>query len=301
MSAAVYLDDLSYPLARQEMKGLGIDLVDFASATPFQVKQSQILLCSTIPDPETLARFESLRCVSLSAHDPGERDVSCLLERDVKVLDIRGNVSPEEPSIHTLSLLLALLRNIPREIRALGSHEVPLDEKDPAIRRISELVLGVVGFGAIGSHLAQLAAPMFGAVVGFDIVPGLVPPRWAAGSLRTLLHDADVITLHVPTQRSPIVTDEELAGIGRGSYIVNTSRRSAVDDLAILAALEDGRLAGYATDVLSEAALPVARTLSDKRNIIVTPHCAYYSERSSEEYVIAQVASVREWLELCER
>ena len=156
------------------------------------------------------------------------------------------------------------------------------------VRRTRGKIFGVVGCGRIGTAAARRAQAF-----GFDCV--FEDPYVASGyekalgikrveTLNELLEIADIVSLHVP------LTDETFHLLGRDqfqhfkptAYLVNTSRGPVVDEKALAAALQSGKLAGAALDVVETESLPPPELLS-LENCIVTPHIAFYSVESLNE------------------
>lgn len=129
--------------------------------------------------------------------------------------------------------------------------------------------LGIIGYGRIGQALGKLAQAIGMRVIAADpfvTAPEIVP-------LADLLAQADFISLHVPAAKGepPLINAETLAQMKDGAYLINTSRGALVDEAALLAALESGKLAGAALDVYAEE--PTKNTaLCNHPCVSLTPH-----------------------------
>jgi D-3-phosphoglycerate dehydrogenase / 2-oxoglutarate reductase len=183
----------------------------------------------------------------------------------------------EEVAGHALALSLNLLRGIDRLARRVRDGEWDYRAVRP-LRRISELTLGVIGHGRIGATYARMASALGARVLICD-------ERTIAGRdqvpLPDLLAAADLVSLHVPATATGgvLLGPAELAAMRPGAYLVNTARGSLIDQAALLAALDDGRLAGAALDVLADEPPPVSGLIGHDR-VVVTPHSAWYSEEA---------------------
>ena len=113
-------------------------------------------------------------------------------------------------------------------------------------------VLGIVGYGHIGSQLSVLAESMGMSVIYHDIVP-LMPLGTArqVDSLEELLSTADFVSLHVPelAETKNMIGTKELAQMKRGAYLLNNARGTVIDIPALIEALESGQLGGACVDV----------------------------------------------------
>jgi D-3-phosphoglycerate dehydrogenase len=146
---------------------------------------------------------------------------------------------------------------------------------------------------------AERAAPWFDAVVGYD--PYLPDSSWPAGFERVDLPDvfarSSAVTLHLPLTdaTSGLVGLDLLERMPTGSYVVNTSRGGLVDLDAVLDALESGRLAGVALDVLPQEPPPMDHPLLIHPRALITPHVAWYSVEAEVELRRKAAQNIVDW------
>ncbi|WP_338524855.1 D-2-hydroxyacid dehydrogenase [Pseudomonas batumici] len=144
-------------------------------------------------------------------------------------------------------------------------------------------VLGIVGRGAIGLATARLASAL-GMQLLYAEHRGAIPVRKGYQAFETVLAQSDVISLHCPLSERTrhLIGAAELAQMKPGALLINTARGPLVDERALLAALDSGRLGGAALDVLDQeppaADQPLLTSLH--ANLIVTPHVAWASQSS---------------------
>lgn len=145
--------------------------------------------------------------------------------------------------------------------------------------------LGVVGLGRIGREAARIGLGLGMKVIGVDPfvdhvdvelnIPGLSPKptvRVESVSLTEMLAQADVVTLHVPSQDGKAVIGvEEMKAVKHGAILVNTARGGLIDEEVLLGALESGQVAAAALDVFDNEPNPDTRLIKHER-ISVTPH-----------------------------
>ncbi len=194
-------------------------------------------------------------------------------------------------------LVLALVRHVPREDRGIrdGGWQttVGLD--------LAGRTLGVVGLGRLGSIVAR-----YGAAFGMRLVAwseNLTAERAAAcgAELVTkdeLLSTADVVTIHLVLSRRTrgLIGARELGLMKPTAYLVNTSRGPIVDEAALLAALEEGTIAGAALDVYDREPLPPDHPLRRAPNTVLTPHVGYVTENTYRAFYGQTVEDVVAWL-----
>lgn len=140
-------------------------------------------------------------------------------------------------------------------------------------------MLGIVGYGNIGTQLSVMAEALGLHVVFYDIAPRLPLGRAEpCDSLRDLLRRADIVSLHVPDTRATrgMIGEAEIRAMRPGSYLVNAARGHVVDIAALARALADGHLLGAAVDVFPEepsgADEEFVSPLRGLPNVILTPH-----------------------------
>jgi D-3-phosphoglycerate dehydrogenase len=178
---------------------------------------------------------------------------------------------------HTLGMLLALVRHIPRADSAL--REGRWEKESYEGFQVRGKVLGIVGLGRVGAAVASRALGLEMKVVTYD--PFVTPER--AGQLgarwvpwEELLRSSDFVTLHLPESRQTrgMVGQLELRQMKPSAYLINCSRGSVVDEEALAKALREGRLAGAAVDVFSEEPPSASHPLLCCDNVVLTPHLA---------------------------
>lgn len=196
-----------------------------------------------------------------------------------------------EVADHALALLLALNRRIvqfDRDLRhgawAMHSHHMDRILRGP-IPPLREMTVGIIGIGRIGSAVAARLAPYGLHIIAFDpYLDAETITRSGAEpvSFEDLLQRSDIVTLHCPLtpETQGLIDAAALAAMKPTATLVNTARGPIVDLDALVLALENGRLGGAALDVVYPEPLPLESPLYTLPNVILTPHAAYYSERS---------------------
>lgn len=239
-------------------------------------------------------RFPALRIVATHSAGVDMVDLDAARARGVWVSNVPSSAT-EEVASHALALALSLLRKIPSFTGRVRSGQW---SPDPAAvpRRLSTLTCGVVGLGRIGSKFAQLAAPLFGHILGYD--PALPADRWPAGvtrmDLEELLSAADCVSLHLPLtpETTHLLDTRRLSLLRRDAVVINVSRGGLIDEDALIAALTDGHLAGAGLDVLAAEPPVLPHPLLSFPDVLITPHTAYLSVESDLEYATVPAKNV---------
>jgi D-3-phosphoglycerate dehydrogenase / 2-oxoglutarate reductase len=280
----------------------GLELVTARCRTPADVvaaaRDVDALLVQYAPiTAEVLAALPRLRLVSRYGVGVDVVDLDAARARGIWVCNV-PDYGTVEVALHAVAMLLALLRDLPghdRNVRA-GRWDFRLGA---TLHRPGDLTLGVVGLGRIGRLTMDRAAPWFGECLGYD--PHLPDAAWPAGVERVALEElfarSDAVTLHLPlsSETHGLVGEDLLGRMPSGAYLVNTARGGLVDTGAVLRALDDGRLAGVALDVLPEEPPPSDHPLLAHPRALVTPHVAWYSEESEVELRRKAALNVVTW------
>lgn len=134
--------------------------------------------------------------------------------------------------------------------------------------------LGIIGFGRIGSAVADIASAFGMRVLVYSRSrkPGI-----AYTELDALLQNADIVTLHCPltTDTRHLISTETLSKMKPGAFLINTSRGAVLDEQAVANALHSGKLGGAAVDVASVEPIDANSPLLTAPNCIITPHMAW--------------------------
>ena len=181
----------------------------------------------------------------------------------------------------TICLALASLRHLPELHLTLKRGQWQLIRG----REIRGRLFGLIGCGAIGKIVAQLALGLGARVAAFDPYPDgsfQLGENFCWRSLDEILATADILSLHCPPppNAQSVIDRKALSQIKVGCCLINTARGILVDEGATIEALDTGKLSTYATDVFqTEPPDPVSPLLKHDR-IIVSPHIGAFTEES---------------------
>lgn len=226
-----------------------------------------------------LARADCLKAISRNGTGVDSIDLAACERRGIAVLRAEGANARGVAEL-TLALVLSLLRSV-----CFGDARMKSGGWER--RQGTELegrTLGVIGTGRIGRLVTKFALAMDMRVLGFDAYPddGYRPSsEFRYVPLDELLGSSDIVTLHCPHTpgQKPPIDAAALARMKKGAVLVNTARAGLVDDAAVLAALNDGRLAGYGVDAF-EKEPPEPNPLLAHDRVIATPHVGAFTAES---------------------
>jgi D-3-phosphoglycerate dehydrogenase / 2-oxoglutarate reductase len=193
-----------------------------------------------------------------------------------------------------LAEIIMLMRGIPA--KSMACHRGQWIKSASGSYEVRGKVLGIVGYGHIGSQLGILAEGLGMKVIYHDIVEKLpLGNAESVSSLDDVLHSADVVSLHVPdtAQTRNLIGADELKRMRPGSHLINASRGKVVEIAALAEALNSEHLAGAAIDVFpAEPAGQDEEFVSELRgmdNVLLTPHIGG-STREAQENIALDVA-----------
>ncbi|HKZ72460.1 MAG TPA: phosphoglycerate dehydrogenase [Steroidobacteraceae bacterium] len=257
-------------------------------------------------DMHSLSIPESVLAVGRAGAGVNNIPVPVLSRRGVPVFNAPGANANAVKELVLASLLLAA-RNICQAwsfSRALTGDDAAIDEAVEKGKKkfigfeLPGRTLGVVGLGAIGVEVANSALALGMRVLGYD--PQITVQRaWQlsssveqALSLDDLFARADAVTVHVPLNDHTrgLVNEQRLKLMKKGGVILNFSRAPIVDDGAVLAALDDGRLHAYVCDFPKNG-------LKDHPKVVTLPHLGASTGEAEENCAVMVADTVRDFLE----
>lgn len=224
-------------------------------------------------DEPVLARLPALRGVVNFGVGYDRIDVAAAARRGLPVGYLPGTTAGCVAD-HAWALLLALGRRVVSGHAFVTSGEW-LERRFPLTRRVSGRRLGIYGMGAIGSAIAKRAAGFDMEIAYHNRRARTDTPHRYVGSLRELAAWADILAIACPATPETIgsVDDAVLAALGPEGLIINIARGSIVDEDALVAALDGGRIAGAGLDVFAVEPTRPDRLIG-RENVVLTPHCA---------------------------
>lgn len=233
---------------------------------------------------EVLARSERLFCVGCFCIGSDQVDLAAARLRGIPVFNAPYSNTRSVAEL-VLGLIIMLLRRV-AEKSALA-HAGRWLKSAAGAHEIRGRMLGIVGYGRIGSQLSILAEALGMQVRYFDIADRLsLGNARAAASLDDLLSSADVISLHVPDTAATrgMIGAAELARMRPGAVLINAARGRVVDIDGLADALRGGHLAGAAIDVFPDEPAgndgAFESPLRGLANVILTPHIGGSTEEA---------------------
>lgn len=235
---------------------------------------------------DVIARMECCRVIAHHGKGVDNIDIASASARGIVVANV-PDASPHEASEHVLMLALAVARRLRSYDAAVRSGVWDVRSGEPAYR-LHGKVLGLIGFGAIAQHVAQKARAF-----GMRVVvwarrrdPALAERLGVSyEDIDEVFAQADVLSLHLPlnAKTAGIAGRKRLMRMKPTAILINVSRGALVDQAALVRQLAAGRLFGAGLDVLTREPPEHVHALAAFENVVLTPHCAWYSEEGRDD------------------
>jgi len=272
-----------------------------AEQTVERLKDATVAITNKVQlQRETLEQLPKLKMVAVAATGVNNVDINCCRERGIVVSNIR-NYSVHTVPEHVFMLMLALRRNLLAFRADVLNGAWQRSEQfclfTHPVRDLYGSTLGLIGHGAIGKAVAQIAVA-FGMKVLVAEHKGVGDIRAGYTAFDTVLQDSDVISLHLPLneQTRNLIGTAEFNRMKPGALLINTARGGLVDEAALLNALQGGHI-GAGFDVLEKEPPTAGHPLLELNlpNFILTPHIAWSGRAAMQTLADQLIANIEAW------
>ncbi len=258
---------------------------------------AEVLLLGGMPASvldHLVGRCPQLRWIHSASAGVDRITTPLVRERGLTVTNARG-VFSRPIAEYVVMMSLAIARRLPQLLELQRERTwQPLRG-----RELSELTIGIVGYGSIGAEVARLVTP-FGCRI---LATRRHPERGGADGvelfgldqLHEVLRASDIVVVAAPLTEATagLIGVEQLAEMREDAWLINIARGRLIDELALRRALESGWIGGAVLDVFSEEPLSPESPLYRTPNLIITPHTSWASDRVVERTVELFVDNLR--------
>jgi glycerate dehydrogenase len=295
-------------LSWEALQRLGeLQVFDRASETEVAARARDADVVLTMRTPvtaETISELKRLRYIGVTFTGYDQIDLKAARERNIVVTNV-----PTYGTASVAQLAFALLFELCHHVGLHGeatragewSRSSDFSFRKTPLVELQGKTMGIVGFGRIGRHVAEIAVAMGMHVIASDEARKNAPnwPRFRWCELDELMAVADVVSLHCPLlpQTRGIINAASLSKMKPGAFLINTSRGPLIVEQDLAEALNEGRLAGAGVDVLSSEPPSDDNPLLLAKNCIVTPHIAWATKEARMRLVDTAIANLRAFLE----
>ena len=269
---------------------------------PEVLKDAEYVICNkAVFDKELINACAKLKYIGLFATGFNNVDLKTANERGIVVCNA-PDYSTESVVQHVFALLLNLAGSINKyDVFTQNGGWI----KSPTfsffnfpITEIFGKTLGVVGFGAIGKRVAQIAK-CFGmnVIVHTRTIPEIQEYEFV--SKEDLFKNSDFISLNCPLNEGTkeLVNKNTLALMKKSAYIINTARGGVVNQEDLATALNSGEIAGAGLDVLETEPMLESNPLYKAKNCIITPHTAWASREARQRVAVLAASNLKAFLQ----
>jgi D-3-phosphoglycerate dehydrogenase len=248
---------------------------------------------------DVIANADKLKMISIWATTCHYADLPAAAKRGIVVTHVPGYAT-ESVAEHTFALLLASVRKLAladKHVRDGGFDWRPFGGTELAGK-----TLGIIGTGAIGCRVAELALAFKMRVIGYDKYPN--PKRCAEVgikqvNLNSLLKESDIVSLHVTLtpETEKLLGRKEIETMKHGAVIVNTSQGKVIDEKALTEALKSGRISLAGLDVFEQEPPNRNNPLFTLDNTVLSPHTGFNTTEAAKRCTDLCIDNVARFLE----
>ena len=251
---------------------------------------------------DAIAALPKLKYIGVLATGYNVVDIAAAKERGIPVANI-PDYGTHSVAQFTFALLLELAHHVGHHAQTVRDgrwvRSADFCYWDSPLIELHGLTFGVIGFGKIGRATAKLA-DAFGmkVLVHNRSRPTDLPAHYEFVSLDELLTRSDVVSLHCPLtpENKHFINAERLARMKPTAFLLNTSRGPLLDEAAVANALNSGKIAGAAVDVVSVEPPKTDNPLFTAKNCLVTPHIAWATRAARARLMDVAVENIRAFI-----
>lgn len=308
MTAIVLLD--ADTLAGADLTALqpeGCQLISWPATTSAQrlsrCQHADIIISNKVQlDAALLRQCPQLKLICIAATGINNVDLAVASELGILVCNVRDYALHAVPQ-HCMALLLALTNQVLPNQQAVQQGDWARSSHfclhQHPIQSLYGKTLTLIGYGGLGQATARLAQA-FGMQICLAERPDAQVLRPGRTAFRQAIAQADVVSLHCPAQSGQdfLLGATELSWFKPTALLINTARGSLVDPIALLEALQHGRLAGAALDVLVQEPPAADDLLCNSRlpNLLLSPHVAWATQHSIKLLVEQLTENIQQFL-----
>lgn len=269
-----------------------------------RIGEAEIVFTNKTPiSEEILANCPQIEYVGVLATGYNVVDIEAANKYDVTVTNV-PDYGTTAVAQHTFALLLEMCNHVAEHNQAVnnGQWANALDFCfwNSSLKELTGKTMGIIGYGSIGQQSGELAQAFGMDVLAYDPEPNLEleSEQLQYVELENLWAQADVISLHCPLfpETKGIINQETIAQMKDDVLIINTARGELIVEADLAEALNQGRVAGAAVDVLAEEPASIDNPLLNADNTIVTPHIAWAAQESRQRLMEIAVKNLKQFL-----
>lgn len=284
------------------------EVVKYDFSTPSEaaerVTDADVLIINKVPiNEETIGGAEKLKLVCVTATGTNNLDKEYLEKRGIAWRNVAG-YSTESVAQHTFAMLFYLLEHLPYYDNYVKSEAYIGDRSfthfDKTFSQLSKMTWGIIGLGAIGKRVADIAKCFGCRVIYYSTSGKNSQPGYEQVDFDTLLSESDIVSVHAPLtpQTENLMDKTAFSKMKSSAIFLNVGRGPIVVEADLAEALEQGEIAAAGLDVLSVEPMSSENPLkrikgSDK--LLITPHIAWASVEARTNLMEIILGQIKEF------
>jgi len=274
----------------EKLRSIGeLEIFDEPPKTPDELKEriksaDIVIVGWTNLTKNIIDSAKKLKMISIWATTCHYVDLEAARERGIVVTHVPGYAT-EAVAEHAFALLLAAIRRLPSADKHVRTGD--FDWRPFGGSELAGKTLGIIGTGAIGCRVAEIAKAFKMQILGYDKYPNLKRAEEIGMKyvdLYTLLKESDFVTLHVTltSETEGLIGKKEIEAMKKGAVIINTSQGKVIDEKALIDALKSGKLSYAGLDVFEEEPPAKDDPLFKLDNTILSPHIGFHTVEAAK-------------------
>lgn len=261
-----------------------------------------VIVNKTVLSKEVLSKCPNVKYIGLFATGYNIIDIDYARERGIVVSNAPAYSTAGVAQL-TFALILQFYNMVDKHDRMVheGQWQNCIDFcfYDRGISELQGKTIGIIGFGAIGKKVAQLANAFDMNVLVHSRTVYTEYTNVSFVSLDTLLQNSDIVSLHCPLfkETEKMINKQALDKMKSSSIIINTSRGGMVDEQALADALNSGKIKGAGIDVVSVEPILSGNPILTAKNCVITPHIAWAGKETRERLIGIVCENVKSFLD----
>ncbi|MCI8300127.1 MAG: D-2-hydroxyacid dehydrogenase [Lachnospiraceae bacterium] len=287
------------------------EVVTYDYSTPEEAgertEDADVIVLNKVPvNEETIGRAKKLKLVCVTATGTNNLDKEYLDSRGIAWRNVAG-YSTESVAQHTFALLFYLLEHLPYYDEYVKSEKYVEDRMfthfDRKFSEINGMIWGIIGMGAIGRRVAEIAR-LFGCKVIYYSTTGKNrQTEYRQVSLEELLEHSDIVSVHAPltSDTENLMDENAFSRMKKSAIFLNLGRGPIVSEQALADALNQGQIRAAGLDVLCKEPMSSdnpLRFIKDSDRLLITPHIAWASVEARTRLMTIILEQIREFFKL---
>ena len=254
----------------------------------YRINEADVIFVNKVRlNEENLKDAKNLKLICEAATGYDNIDTAYCKRANIAVCNVPG-YSVHSVAQVTVSMVLYLANHLPRYTGYTKSGEYSSGKGANILKPVfSELygkTWGIVGYGAIGKKVAEVARAFGCNILAYKRTP---VDDVKCCDIDYLMENSDIISVHIPLsdETRGLISQERIAKMKKSAILVNTARGLVTDEKALCTAVKEGKIAGFGTDVYSSEPFPEDSPfyeIKDLDNVCLTPHMAWGAKEARE-------------------